>query len=201
VHITDYRGFDEVEGWRHRVAHTADLIWNSPEQPGGQGELKTMMQSALLAGRAQWTGVLYLWRTRTARPRGIFRPSPRLLTKDEWSELSMPSPIQTLPGLHDVYSSQGVWRKLHNTIAFLNEVYTTAKREQSPRDPQAEQLKQLSRRRVWKPWKSKSRAPLYSQRSTLVSLDALPLLSEVHCLSRITPLLWSSTLVFHFALG
>jgi len=100
----DYRGFDEVEGWRHRVAHTADLILElSLNSQVGKVELKTMMQ-ALFSQVAPSGPVFYTYGEPARLVRAVYFAHHRgLLTKDEWSELfhavADPKPF---PAWHDV---------------------------------------------------------------------------------------------------
>ena len=149
THITDYRGFDEVEGWRHRVAHTADLILQlSLNNQVGKPELKTMMQAVFsqvapkgpvfytYGEPARLALPVYFAHRRSLLTQGLLTRD--LLTKDEWAELfrtiADPKPFATW---RDVYTTQTGLARRHNTIAFLNEVYTTAK---TANDPQAEEL-------------------------------------------------------------
>ncbi len=127
--ITDYRGFDDVHGWRHRVAHTADLVLQLGLNPlTGHDELKQMMQ-AVFAQVSPKATVFYVY----GEPARLFRAvlfvhQRNVLADDEWAALFYSiGGSNPFASWRDVYSSQAGLAKRHNTVAFLNEAYTSSK--------------------------------------------------------------------------
>jgi hypothetical protein len=137
--VTDYRGFDEVQGWRHRVAHSADLIMQLALNPQvGKPDLKQLMQ-AVFAQVSPKGAVFYIYGEPERLSRAVYFAHRRgLLSHSEWAELfdraADPAPFASWG---DIYSSQAGLAKHHDTVEFLNEIYTSAK---ASNDAQGEEL-------------------------------------------------------------
>lgn len=124
--LQDYRGYSETEGWRHGVAHTADLLMQLSLNP----ELTKPQAEAILAAIALKVG--------TTQHAYIFGESERLaapvtylafketFTTEEWSAwfAGLWPPEDTLR--EDAYTSEAALRKLHNLRAFTQSVYINA---------------------------------------------------------------------------
>jgi hypothetical protein len=128
TNVRDYRGYDETEGWRHGVAHGADLVMQLAFNPAvGRDELALIL--AAVASQVAPTGHFYMYGepNRLAAPvlaiarRGLFSPAEW----DAWfAQVSGPAPLARWA---DAYGSQAGLAKRHNTLAFLSFLYLNAK--------------------------------------------------------------------------
>ena len=125
--ITDYRGYDDTEGWRHGVAHTADLLLQLAANDNIGAEQHRVMLSAIAAQMAP-QGVSYIFGEsgRLARP-VFFIAAQESLNADDWTAwfatLTDPAPYESWG---DMYFSSAALAKRHNTKAFLLSLYMTA---------------------------------------------------------------------------
>ncbi len=125
--ITDYRGFDREEGWRHGVAHGADLLMQLAMNPRVPRKGLELIRNAV-AAQAGPVGHAYVHgeAERLARPvllmsrRGVF-------TEAEWTgwfvRLAGPGPLATWDGAYT--TPEGLARR-HNLTAFLSALYLNA---------------------------------------------------------------------------
>lgn len=126
--VRDYRGFDEAEGWRHGVAHGADLVLQLALNPVlDKGDL-SMLRDAI-ASQVAPAGHSYVYgeSERLAAPivymarRGVF-------SAQEWTEwlLAIATPPPSLPP-QDVFTTQTglAWR--HDTAGFLSALTVNAR--------------------------------------------------------------------------
>lgn len=124
--IRDYRGFDDVDGWRHGVAHGADflmqLVLNAEL---GDEHVRSIVAAALSQVRAA-NGHAYVFgeSQRLARP-VLFAARRELITADEWQALF--APLTEPPGdsWQAAFSSTRKLAILHNTRQFLLAVYAS----------------------------------------------------------------------------
>jgi hypothetical protein len=119
--VRDYRGFSEDEGWRHGVAHGADLALQLAVHPRlDAGQVEPLL--AAVAGQVQPRRMLFytygeperLARVaHFAQRRGLFEP-------DWWQRwlqaLTDPAP---LAAWNDAFDSQAGLARRHNLLAFL----------------------------------------------------------------------------------
>ncbi len=126
--ITDYRGFTDGQGWRHGVAHSADLILQLSLNPKITPAQFLTLQAALGTQIAPSSGHAYIH----GEPERMARAALYLARRGEisqegWSawfaKLADPAPFKSW---NDVYSSEAGLAKLHNTKAFLSVVYINA---------------------------------------------------------------------------
>lgn len=126
--IDDYRGFDEVSGWRHGVAHGADLLMQLALNPALDRAQLLQIRDAVGAQIVPAGAHLYVYGepARLARP-VLFVAARGVLTEAEWADwfaaIGSPSPFA---GWGEVHSSQVGLAKLHNTRAFAQAVYVSA---------------------------------------------------------------------------
>lgn len=125
--LSDYRGFSDTEGWRHGVAHTADLLM----QLSLNRQLTRPQADAILAAVALKAG--------PAEHAYVFGESERLAApvmylaqKDFFTEADWTAWFESLwpaddPSREDAYSSEAALAKLHNLRAFGQAVYVSAK--------------------------------------------------------------------------
>jgi hypothetical protein len=124
--LTDYRGFDDTEGWRHGVAHTADLFMQLALNP----QLTKPQAEAILGGIALKVApsdhaYVFGESTRLSAP-VIYLAQKEMFTEEEWADwLSGLWPPED-PLWRDVYGSEAALTRLHNLRAFADEVYISA---------------------------------------------------------------------------
>ncbi len=126
--ITDYRGFINNEGWRHSVAHTADIIL---QLCLNEKVTKTQLRTLLIALGSQIAPTsdhAYIHGEPERLARAILYIANRdVISADDWQEwfeqVADPTPLTTWG---DAYSNQAGLAKLHNTKAFLSAIYINA---------------------------------------------------------------------------
>ena len=128
TNIADYRGYNDHEGWRHGVAHSADIVLQLSLNPNINDTQLTALRSAIGAQIVPQGGHTYIYgeTERLARPI-LYMIAQGRFSADNWNswlaEVSGPSPLASW---EDVYSSEIGLAKLHNTKAFLNVLYINA---------------------------------------------------------------------------
>ncbi len=119
--IKDYRGFATGEGWRHAVAHAADLMLQLALNPAIDA---AQLQTLLLAVQSQIAPsgehfYIYGEGDRLARP-VLYAARRGLLDAGFWTgyvgTLASPAPLKTWD---DAFASQAGLARLHNAKAFL----------------------------------------------------------------------------------
>lgn len=136
--LTDYRGFSDTEGWRHGVAHTADLLMQLSLNP----ELTRQQAEAILAAIALKVGTpdhAYIFgeSERLAAP-VMYLARREFFTAEEWTAWFAGLWPADDPLREAAYSSQAALTKLHNLRAFAQTVYVSAKASnQATYDPVA----------------------------------------------------------------
>jgi hypothetical protein len=120
--VTDYRGFDNTEGWRHGVAHGSDLVLQlALNHKVGAASLRRLVDSVT----AQITprgSVFYTFGEPERLARAVtFAHRRGLLPPSFWEEwfatLSSPKPLSDWGSAFQ--STDGLARR-HNTLAFLH---------------------------------------------------------------------------------
>lgn len=126
--ITDYRGYDDRQGWRHGVAHTADVILQLTLNPNIEASQVQRLRLAITSQIAPDNGHSYIYgeSERLARPilymarRGDFDAK-------NWSDwlvdVISPAPLENW---QQAYTSEMSLARLHNIKAFLNVLYINA---------------------------------------------------------------------------
>lgn len=131
--VTDYRGFDEKDGWRHGVAHGADLLAELAANPHvGREDLQRILDAveSQIAPRGHF--YIYGESERLARPvlmvarRGAY-------TEAEWTawlaRASQPAPLSSW---EEAFRTQAGLARRHNTMAFLSVLYVNARIAATP---------------------------------------------------------------------
>jgi hypothetical protein len=132
--IKDYRAFDDKEGFRHGVAHGADLALQLVLNPA---TTKTDLDQLLAAVASQvspaanvayWAGEP----DRLARP-VVFAAQRKLHFDEEWrmdfTRIADPAPLTTWQA---AFASESGIKKRHNVRAFLLSVYASASSSEDP---------------------------------------------------------------------
>lgn len=132
--IDDYRGFTPAEGWRHGVAHAADLMMQLALNP----RLKTTDAQAILAAIASQVvpGKLHFYIY--SEPKRLARPilvlaSTDLVSDEQWSDwFSALEANESNPRWERPYASVEGLARIHNTEAFASAVFIRASTSNDP---------------------------------------------------------------------
>lgn len=123
--IEDYRGFDEVEGWRHGVAHSADILMQLSLNEHIGAQLHRDMLGAVASQIAPKDHFyIYGEPARLARPL-LFIAMQGTIGEQEWTnwfdDIAKPGP--ELENWEQAFSSLTGLAKRHNLTAFLSALH------------------------------------------------------------------------------
>ena len=123
--VRDYRGFSEDEGWRHGVAHAADLMLqlslNENISADDAAQMLAAIRSQILP--ANYHHYIYGEARRLARP-VLFLAMGGHLSDQEWASwFETFKPDESDPAWQSPYMSRAGLANLHNTRQFMNAVY------------------------------------------------------------------------------
>lgn len=120
--VRDYRGFDEREGWRHGVAHGADLLLQLGLNPALSADHLQRIADAI-AAQVTPEGHFYIYgeSERLARPI-IFMAQRGLISEEQWTAYF----AQFANVGESPYASQAGLARIHNAKAFLQTIYLNA---------------------------------------------------------------------------
>ena len=123
--VDDYRGFDETDGWRHGVAHGADLLMQLALNAAVTNGQKARLLDAVAAQVAPAGEHFYVYGEpeRLARP-VLFVLGAKAIDDAAWKawlqKIAAPAPLASW---REAYGSQAGLAKRHNTRAFLLALY------------------------------------------------------------------------------
>ncbi len=123
--VHDYRGFDAAEGWRHGVAHGADLLMQLALNPALTRIQLDSILGAVVAQIAPPGEVFYRYgeSERLMRP-VLFVAARGLHTEAEWAawlaRVASPAPMGDW---REAFTTDAGLAKKHNTSAFLQALY------------------------------------------------------------------------------
>lgn len=127
--VRDYRGFDEREGWRHGVAHGADLSMQIARNPNyGDRAFLARLRDAV-GGQVAPAGHFYIY----GEPERLMQPvvvlaQRKLFAAGEWEAwFGRVTQAAPLASWDEAYASQAGLAKRHNTRAFLHAVWLNAR--------------------------------------------------------------------------
>ncbi|MDG1752520.1 MAG: DUF2785 domain-containing protein [Thalassotalea sp.] len=133
--VEDYRGYDSTIGWRHSVAHSADLMLQLSLNPAIKKQHLNTMLAAISTQIVAKNSHFYIYgeAKRLAMP-VIYIFLNDVLTIEDWNvwlnNLAAPSPLKSWG---NAYSSQQGLSKLHNTQSFLFAFYALIKNSKNER--------------------------------------------------------------------
>ncbi|MEL7449156.1 MAG: DUF2785 domain-containing protein [Pseudomonadota bacterium] len=132
--VTDYRGFDETDGWRHGVAHTADLFLQLALNPALTTAQAEQLAAAIMLKVAPPGDHFYVYGEyqRLARPLvylALNHDPGEAFWAEVFGQLASPAPFAAWG---DAWRSQAGLARLHNTQAFATTVYTFAQSSGAP---------------------------------------------------------------------
>ncbi|MDZ4738298.1 MAG: DUF2785 domain-containing protein [Alphaproteobacteria bacterium] len=133
--VRDYRGFDDREGWRHGIAHGADLMLQLALNPAfAKPDLQRICDAIALQISPPSHSYIFGEPQRLAAP--ILQIAQRnLFSQAEWSawleQVAAPAPLASW---NDAYASTANLARLHNVDAFMQTLYLNARLNKSADD-------------------------------------------------------------------
>lgn len=126
--VNDYRGFDEQEGWRHGVAHAADLHLQLALNPAVTWAQLMDLANAIASQVAPAGAHFYIYGEPARLARPIYYLAGRgKLNETQWADwfanLASPAPLASW---EDAWKSQTGLAKRHNTRMFAESLYVYA---------------------------------------------------------------------------
>ncbi|MFC3030935.1 DUF2785 domain-containing protein [Pseudoalteromonas fenneropenaei] len=129
--IDDYRGFNAREGWRHLVAHTADIALQLALNPEISEAQAATLVTALLSQVSPTEHAYHFGEPkRLALPLVYFYlrgKIARAALVEQLKLLASPAPFATW---QEMYQSELGLAKIHNTTAFFNVLYVMVSQNQ-----------------------------------------------------------------------
>ena len=132
--LTDYRGFSDEEGWRHGVAHTADLFMQFSLNDAITMEDAALIVEAVTGKVAPPDAPAYVFGEpeRLARPI-LFLARAGLRTDEQWAAFfDALKPNEDDPRWLDPYMSEAGLAAIHNTKAFAMVLCVNASVSEAP---------------------------------------------------------------------
>lgn len=133
--IKDYRGFDENDGWRHSVAHTADVLLQLALNKNiTQAQLQQML-GAINHQVSPENGHFYIY----GEPKRLAMPFVYIALRKELSsqdiigyleQVALPAPYKDWDS---VYTDNPGLAKLHNTRAFIYSLMAITGNSENPK--------------------------------------------------------------------
>lgn len=131
--VTDYRGFNDEEGWRHGVAHGADwLMQLALNENVSDNDMSLILDS--VASQVKPDGqhsYIHGEPERLARP-VLFIARRGLKTQEEWTEwleaITDPAPLESWS---EAFGSESGLAQRHNVKAFTYSLYVNAAHSQN----------------------------------------------------------------------
>ena len=125
--INDYRGFDDNEGWRHGVAHTADIFLQlSVNEQITRSQISTMLQAIATQVAPSSHSYIYGEPGRLARPI-LYLSLRKDVTTEDWAawfgQISDPAPLSSWS---EAFSSEESLARLHNVRAFAQALFAAS---------------------------------------------------------------------------
>lgn len=136
ISLDDYRGFDDEEGWRHGVAHTADVFLQLSLNDQLTSEEALIILQAIGAKVAPLDAPAYVFGEpdRLARPI-IYLARTDLIDVESWAEwFDGLKPDGAAPRWQNPYMQEAGLRALHNTRGFAYSVYVNARASETDAD-------------------------------------------------------------------
>lgn len=123
--IRDHRGFDAAQGWRHGVAHGADLLLQLALNPALGREALEAIVAAVGAQVAPAGAHFYVYGESERLARPVYYAAQRGLHDSAWwsawlATLAAPAP---LPNWGEAFKTQAGLARKHNTQAFVQVLY------------------------------------------------------------------------------
>lgn len=133
--VDDYRGFDDRQGWRHGVAHGADLLLQLVLNPALDAAQIDRILTSVAKQIAPAGEHFYVFGEpeRLARP-ALYAAQRGTRNAEQWhtwfAAIAAPAP---LPDWHAAFRSRAGLARRHNVRAFLSAIYITARDDDDPK--------------------------------------------------------------------
>ncbi|XOV78507.1 MAG: DUF2785 domain-containing protein [Aestuariibacter sp.] len=133
--ITDYRGFDDKSGWRHGVAHSADVVLQLALNSNVDGAMLSQLAQGMKAQIVPESGHFYIY----GEPERLARATAYAMLREDLSleywqtwlvNLADPAPFEEWG---DVFKSQQGLAMRNNLRQFLTNLYTMIAASQNER--------------------------------------------------------------------
>lgn len=134
--VRDYRGFDEREGWRHGVAHGADLLMQIARNTGYSDRAYLGRLRDAVASQVAPAGHFYIYGEpeRLMQPI-IFLAQRKVFTAAEWGTwFERVADAAPLKSWDEAFATQKGLAKVHDTKGFLYAVWLNARISQNGDD-------------------------------------------------------------------
>jgi len=140
--VTDYRGFTAGEGWRHGVAHGADLVLQLALNPRLSRADADRLLAAIAAQVAPAASPYYVH----GEPARLAGPILYLARRSDIDDAALAAWFQSLhpdasPRWRDAYAGAAGLAAIHNSTAFASAIYVSASES---KDPQIRRLAPLA---------------------------------------------------------
>ena len=127
--LSDYRGFNDNDGWRHGVAHSADVLLQLSQNPKiNQAQLAEMLNVIASKVSPEDTHFYTFGEPRRLAMAVVYIFLRGEQTMDDWqdwlTQITDAAPLAQWP---DAYKSEAGLAKLHNTQQFLYATYALIK--------------------------------------------------------------------------
>jgi hypothetical protein len=133
LRITDYRGFDPREGYRHAVAHGADLLMQLALNPGLDSQALSQIRAALSV-QAGTAATSYVTGEGERLARAILMIARRkVFSEADWTDWATRLAGQGALKTWDNWSAspEGLARR-HNLVQFFSSLYVTTTADSDP---------------------------------------------------------------------
>ncbi|MEJ8566560.1 DUF2785 domain-containing protein [Elongatibacter sediminis] len=151
ANVNDYRGFSETEGWRHGVAHGADLVLQLVLNEHIDAAQIDRLVSAVFTQVAPAGRTFYIYGEPNRLARAVYYAHARgLVAEDRWMDwlraVSDPAPLESW---NEAYSNQEALARRHNTLGFLMALHVYATASDSDSNKAIDALVMAAVSRIW----------------------------------------------------
>jgi len=132
--LTDYRGFDQQVGWRHAVAHSADVLMQLALNPALQRQQMLQVLTIVRLQLRPQARHFYIYGEpqRLARPVLYLMVRPELRSEDWQQWLAGVMDASAFGGWAAAMQSQAGLAARHNSLAFVSALYLSMAKSQQP---------------------------------------------------------------------
>ena len=132
--ITDHRGFDNQEGWRHAVAHTSDIFLQLALNPNISKTQLDQLLSAIVTQVSPANEHSYIH----GEPKRLATAFAYIALREEQAEQTIVGALDEIANPKpfanwgSVYKSESGLAKLHNTRAFIYSLFALSNQSKNP---------------------------------------------------------------------
>ena len=132
--IADYRGFDDTQGWRHAIAHTADIFLQLSLNKNVSKVQLDQLLDALKSQVSPQTLHFYVY----GEPKRLAMPYIYIVLRGEHTKQELMNYLESVVNpapfadWQSVYSDKKGLAKLHNTRSFIHSIFVISAQSQNP---------------------------------------------------------------------